>query len=250
MLSHRYLLMCTSEGVSCAHHLRSACPPLNPIECGKSTVIQHKHAGFQALWVEQRRLAVSLEGLTLVTIMPPTITREEVWRAFRHTPAGRRRARDPWVVVVLDGQPCPEGAPWWYRDEETMRHGRRSTEAVCRGPRAWGDQARVWTTPVGRPWRYPRVGGADGRQHGRQRRHDLGVRWRRLRHRHLQAQPAEPAAVRAEVEARLAAWPEAWAVLCVEEAPVRRPPTRTAPWGVVDEGPEGPTGADPTQGPG
>jgi hypothetical protein len=87
------------------------------------TVIQHKHAGFQALWVEQRRLAVSLEGLTLVTIMHPTSTREEVWRAFRHTPAGRRRARDPWVVVVLDGQPCPEGAPWWSRDEETLRRG-------------------------------------------------------------------------------------------------------------------------------
>ena len=74
--------------------------------------------------------------------------------------------------------------------------------------------------------------------------HALGVRLRRLRHRHLQATPEEQAALVAELEALVPAWPEAWELLCVEEATVRRHPTLTAHWGLGDDVPEVPTGDD------
>jgi hypothetical protein len=77
--------------------------------------------------------------------------------------------------------------------------------------------------------------------------HDLGFRLRRLRHRHPKAQPEEQAAFRAELEERLAAWPEEWELICVDEATVRRHPTLTAQWCLVDEVPEVPTGDDHTK---
>jgi hypothetical protein len=78
--------------------------------------------------------------------------------------------------------------------------------------------------------------------------HGLGCRLRRLRHCPLQAKAEEQEAFVAELEALVAAGPEAWARLLVDEATVRRHPTLTAPWGWVDEGPEVPTGDNPTQG--
>ena len=81
----------------------------------------------------------------------------------------------------------------------------------------------------------------------RQLWHALGFRRRRLRHRHLKAKPAEQAAFRAELETLLAEWPEEWALLFVDEATVRRHPTLTAQWCLVDEVPEVPTGDDHTK---
>jgi transposase len=82
----------------------------------------------------------------------------------------------------------------------------------------------------------------------RQLLHALGFRLRRLRPRHLKAKPEAQVAFRAELEARLAEWPEAWELIFVDEATIRRHPTLTAPWCLVDEVPEVPTGDDHTQG--
>ena len=57
----------------------------------------------------------------MLTIMNTTITRDEVWRAFRHTPDVRLRERYHCVLLVMDGKTCPEVAQWLYRDEETIR---------------------------------------------------------------------------------------------------------------------------------
>ena len=80
------------------------------------------------------------------------------------------------------------------------------------------------------------------RERVRQLLHGLGFRLRRLRHRHLKGKPEEQAAFRAELEELLGAWPDDWELLCVDEATVRRHPTLTAQWCVVDDVPEGPTG--------
>jgi transposase len=64
---------------------------------------------------------MAMEGLTMLTITNTTITRDEVWRAFRRTPDVRLRERYHCVLVVMDGKTCPEIAPWLYRDEETIR---------------------------------------------------------------------------------------------------------------------------------
>jgi hypothetical protein len=101
-----------------------------------------------------------------------------------------------------------------------------------------------------RPFLDTRVGSESGRARGRHRRPEVGFRRRRLRHRPLKAKPEAPAALQVELAARLAEGPEAWDLLCGEAAPVRRHPTLTAQWGVVEDVPEGPTGADPTTGPG
>jgi transposase len=50
-----------------------------------------------------------------------TVTREHVWTAFRRTHDGRLRARDHTILLLLDGQSCPEAAQWLYRDEEAIR---------------------------------------------------------------------------------------------------------------------------------
>jgi transposase len=86
------------------------------------------------------------------------------------------------------------------------------------------------------------------RERVRQLLHERGFRWRRLRHRQLQAKPEEPLTVVAELEGLLAEWPEDWELIVVDEATVRRHPTLTAQWCLVDEVPDGPTGDDHPKG--
>src|SRR6266511_5108420 len=116
-------------------------------------------------------------------------------------------------------------------------------EAVHRCPRASGSHARVWTTKLVRHFLSTRFGIEYCRERVRQLRYALGCRLRRRRHRHLKAKPEEQAAFRAELEALLAEWPEDWELIFVDEATVRRHPTLTAQWCVVEDVPEGPGGA-------
>jgi hypothetical protein len=85
------------------------------------------------------------------------------------------------------------------------------------------------------------------RERVRQLLHALGFCLRRLRHRHLRAKPEDPVAFRAELEARRADWPAEWELMCVDDATVRRHPTLTSQWCLVDEVPEVPTGDDHTK---
>ncbi len=85
------------------------------------------------------------------------------------------------------------------------------------------------------------------RERVRQVLHELGFRLRRLRHRHLKAKSEEQAAFRAEIEGLLQDWPEEWELLFVDEATVRRHPTLTAQWCLLEEIPEVPTGDDHTK---
>ena len=94
---------------------------------------------------------------------------------------------------------------------------------------------------------YTRLGIAYSRERVRQLLHALGFRLRRLRHRHLKAKPEEQAAFRTELESLLAEWPEDGELLFVDEATVRRHPTLTAQWCLVEDGPEVPTGDDHTR---
>ena len=103
---------------------------------------------------------------------------------------------------------------------------------------------RVWTTTWVRHFISTRLGIKYRRERVRQVVHALGVRLRRLRHRHLKATPEEQATFRAALEEWLVEWPAAWAWLFVDEATVRRHPTLTAQWCLVDEVPEVPTGDD------
>jgi transposase len=57
----------------------------------------------------------------MVTIRNTTITRDEVWRAFRRTPDVRLRERYHCLLLLMDGRSCPERAPWLSRDEDTVR---------------------------------------------------------------------------------------------------------------------------------
>jgi transposase len=102
----------------------------------------------------------------------------------------------------------------------------------------------VWTTKLVRHFIYTRFGIEYCRERVRQLLHALGFRLRRLRHRHLKAKPEEQAAFRAELEALVQDWPEGWELIFVDEATVRRHPTLTAQWCLVDEVPEVPTGDD------
>jgi hypothetical protein len=56
----------------------------------------------------------------MVTITNTTVTREQVWTAFRRTPDGRVRERYHAILLLMDGKSCPEAARWLYRDEETI----------------------------------------------------------------------------------------------------------------------------------
>jgi hypothetical protein len=103
---------------------------------------------------------------------------------------------------------------------------------------------RVWTTKWARHFIYTRLGIAYCRVRVRQLLHELGFRWRRLRHRHLRAKREEQATFVSELDALLADWPADWKLLFVDEATVRRHPTLTAQWGLVDAVPEVPTGDD------
>jgi hypothetical protein len=111
-------------------------------------------------------------------------------------------------------------------------------------PRAVGYHASVWTTTLVRHCIDPRFGIAYGRERVRPLRHARGFRLRRWRHRHLKATPEAQAAVVAERESLRAEWPEGCALILGEEATVRRHPTLTAPWCLVDDVPEVPTGDD------
>jgi transposase len=102
----------------------------------------------------------------------------------------------------------------------------------------------LWTTKLVRHFIYTRFGLEYSRERVRQLLHESGVRLRRLRHRHLKAKPEAQAAFRAELEALLVEWPEDWELIFVDEATVRRHPTLTAQWCLVDDVPEVPTGDD------
>jgi transposase len=102
----------------------------------------------------------------------------------------------------------------------------------------------LWTTKVVCHFISTRGGRKYCRERVRQVLHELGCRWRRLRHRHLKANPEEQAAFRAELEALVQDWPEGWELIFVDEATVRRHPTLTAQWCLVEEVPEVPTGDD------
>jgi DDE superfamily endonuclease/Winged helix-turn helix len=100
----------------------------------------------------------------------------------------------------------------------------------------------MWTTKLVRHFLATRLGVEYCRERVRQLLHALGFRLRRLRHRHLKGKPEEQAAFRTELEALLGEWPEDWELVFVDEATVRRHPTLTAQWCVVDDVPEVPTG--------
>jgi hypothetical protein len=105
----------------------------------------------------------------------------------------------------------------------------------------------VWTTKLVRHFLYTRLGIEYCRERVRQVLHGLGFRLRRLRHHHLNPKVEEQVAFTAELAAWLAAWPEDWAWICVDEATVRRHPTLTAQWCLVDEVPDVPTGDEHTK---
>jgi DDE superfamily endonuclease/Winged helix-turn helix len=102
----------------------------------------------------------------------------------------------------------------------------------------------LWTTKLVRHFIYTRFGLEYCRERIRQVLHGLGFRLRRLRHRHLKARSEAQVAFRAELEEILQDWPEEWELLFVDEATVRRHPTLTAQWCLLEEIPEVPTGDD------
>ena len=57
----------------------------------------------------------------MLRITNPTITRKEVWTAFRRPHDVRLRERYHGLLLLLDGKTCAEIAQWLYRDEETIR---------------------------------------------------------------------------------------------------------------------------------
>jgi transposase len=57
----------------------------------------------------------------MVTITDTTVTREQVWAAFRRTHDVRLRERYHAILLLMDGKSCSEIAQWLYRDEETIR---------------------------------------------------------------------------------------------------------------------------------
>jgi DDE superfamily endonuclease/Winged helix-turn helix len=102
----------------------------------------------------------------------------------------------------------------------------------------------LWTTKLVRHFMYTRFGIEYCRERVRQLLHELGFRLRRLRHRHLRAKSQEQAAFIAELRALLDDWPDDTELLFVDEATVRRHPTLTAQWCLVDEVADVPTGDD------
>ena len=57
----------------------------------------------------------------MLTITNTSVTRDEVWRAFRRTHDARLRERYHCMLLLIDGKSCPEIAQWLYRDEDTVR---------------------------------------------------------------------------------------------------------------------------------
>jgi Winged helix-turn helix len=120
-------------------------------------------------------------------------------------------------------------------------------EAARRCPRESGNQMHLWTTKLVGHWIDTHFGVEYCREGVRQWLHAPGFRLRWLRHRHLNAKAEEQAAFMAEREEWLVAWPEDADLLLVNEATVRRHPTLTALWCLVDEIPDVLTGDDHTK---
>jgi transposase len=57
----------------------------------------------------------------MVTMTKTTVTRAEVWHAFRQTHEVRLRERYHGILLLRDGKHCSEIAPWVSREEETIR---------------------------------------------------------------------------------------------------------------------------------
>jgi transposase len=57
----------------------------------------------------------------MLEITNTAVPRDEVWHACRRTHDARLRERYHGILRLLDGKSCPESAPWWYRDEATIR---------------------------------------------------------------------------------------------------------------------------------
>jgi transposase len=57
----------------------------------------------------------------MLAITSTTVTRDEVWGAFRRTHDVRLRERYHCMLLLMDGKSCPEIAQWLYRDEDTIR---------------------------------------------------------------------------------------------------------------------------------
>jgi hypothetical protein len=106
----------------------------------------------------------------------------------------------------------------------------------------------LWTTKWVRHFIYTRFGLESCRERVRQVLHTLGVRLRRLRYRPLRAKAEEQVAFIPELAGLVADWPAEWELLFVDEATVRRHPTLTAQWCLVEAVPEVPTGDAHTKG--
>jgi transposase len=126
-------------------------------------------------------------------------------------------------------------------------HGQMQ-EVVRPSPRDASSHMSLWATTLVPPFLYTRWGVEDGRERVRQLLPAWGVRLRRLRHPHWKAKPREPDAFVTDRALLLQDWPEDWEWLCVDEATVRRPPTLTAQWCLVDDVPAIPPGDEHTQG--
>ena len=118
---------------------------------------------------------------------------------------------------------------------------------VRRSPREAGYNLSLWTTKLLRHYIYTHFGVTLCRERVRQILHELGFRLRRLRHHHLKAKPMEQAHFVAQMYEWLSQLPDDGELLFVDEATVRRHPTLTAQWCLVDEVPEIATGDDPTK---
>jgi transposase len=57
----------------------------------------------------------------MLMITNTTVTREQLWTAFRRTHDVRLRERSHTILLLMDGKSCPEIAQWLYRDEDTIR---------------------------------------------------------------------------------------------------------------------------------
>jgi transposase len=57
----------------------------------------------------------------MLKITNSTVTRAQVWAAFRRSHDVRWRERYHCILRLLDGKSCPELAQWLYRDEATIR---------------------------------------------------------------------------------------------------------------------------------
>jgi hypothetical protein len=62
-----------------------------------------------------------MAGLNLLEMTNTAGTRDEGWPAFRRARDARLRERYHGIVLRLDGQSCPELAPWLSRAEEASR---------------------------------------------------------------------------------------------------------------------------------